>query len=212
MTTAEPGTFLIEGLAASPDLDGITVSVWCGRPGCSRQAPCPVCRSIRDGTPDPGHPPLAITAAPAWTDWQRLVAAAQPCGCGHTRPHEHPRWQITGPNGQRHTVTDALIATYGRTHVEHLLRGLPPLPAAAWAASPAHQMGVGHRRSRAWDRGSDRDLPYGWCLCRWAGPPRSTERAARADMEWHLCEVAGRNVPAPRLVQVGARKENGRSS
>jgi hypothetical protein len=47
-----------------------------------------------------------------------------------------PRWELAALNGgYSHVITDHLIRTYGRKHMEKVfLRDLPPLPEAAWAA------------------------------------------------------------------------------
>lgn len=61
------------------------------------------------------------------------------CGCpGDTHREScptHPRWEI-GEGETARLVTDALICTYGRKHVERLLGriGAPPLPEQAWEA------------------------------------------------------------------------------
>jgi hypothetical protein len=46
-----------------------------------------------------------------------------------------PRWELAGLNGGRsHLITDHLIRTYGRKHMEKVfLAKLPPLPESAWA-------------------------------------------------------------------------------
>jgi hypothetical protein len=75
--------------------------------------------------------------------WVRVEPG--PCSCHHP-PQQHDRWELPnryGPDGTLITtarlVTDALIRTYGRRHVEVLLRDAPPLPEEAWAvlAAPA---------------------------------------------------------------------------
>lgn len=60
---------------------------------------------------------------PRGTEWERAE-------------DEHPRWEIRNPKGDgcNFLCTDAVIRTFGRKHVEKLLRGLPPLPDKAWEA------------------------------------------------------------------------------
>jgi hypothetical protein len=44
---------------------------------------------------------------------------------------EHPRWELPG---QGKHITDYAIRTFGRRHLEtEILKGLPPLPEAAWS-------------------------------------------------------------------------------
>jgi hypothetical protein len=69
-------------------------------------------------------------------EWRRVEPG--PCTC-HWPPMQHNRWEITNPvgDGKNRLVTDAVIRTYGRKHVEKLLAktpGLPPLPEQAWLA------------------------------------------------------------------------------
>jgi hypothetical protein len=67
-------------------------------------------------------------------EWVRVEEG--PCGC-HFPPMRHDRWEIKNPagDGRNRLVTDCVIRTYGRRHVEKLLArtpSLPPLPEAAW--------------------------------------------------------------------------------
>jgi hypothetical protein len=65
--------------------------------------------------------------------WVRVEPG--PCTC-HYPPHEHDRWEIKNPrgDGRNYLVTDAVIRTYGRRHVEKLIARLPRLPERAWEA------------------------------------------------------------------------------
>jgi hypothetical protein len=65
------------------------------------------------------------------TRWYRLTGP-------HPNPSvrgDCPRWELAdGKGGHSHTITDNLIRTYGRKHMEKVfLAKLPPLPESAWA-------------------------------------------------------------------------------
>ncbi len=64
------------------------------------------------GCPEPPEPE---------TEWSRVE-------------DKHPRWEIRNPHGdgKSYLCTDEVIRVFGRQHVEHLLRDLPPLPGKAW--------------------------------------------------------------------------------
>lgn len=48
---------------------------------------------------------------------------------------DYPRWVIRNPHGdgKNYLCTDTAIRTFGRAHMEKLLRKLPPLPEVAWS-------------------------------------------------------------------------------
>ena len=60
---------------------------------------------------------------------------------------EHSRWELPGERDSTgiltsagHLVTDEVIRTYGRKHVEReILAGLPPLPEDAWRVEGGRQ-------------------------------------------------------------------------
>lgn len=70
-----------------------------------------------------GAPPACFdpAARPRETEWSRAEG-------------EHPRWEIRNPkgDGRDFLCTDMAIRTFGRRHMEMLLRELPPLPGKAW--------------------------------------------------------------------------------
>jgi hypothetical protein len=65
--------------------------------------------------------------------WVRVEPG--PCTC-HVPPMHHDRWEIKNPlgDGKDRLITDFAIRSFGRRHIERLLRDLPPLPDAAWEA------------------------------------------------------------------------------
>ena len=72
---------------------------------------------------------MTAETAPAW-----VRVEPGPCTC-HYPPQEHDRWEIKNPHGdgRNYLVTDEVIRTFGRPHVEgRLLVKLPPLPERAW--------------------------------------------------------------------------------
>lgn len=108
----------------------------------SRNRCCTVCwaKGVRFGgrstpwdatMPDGTYSYPAIPPCPG-TRWYRLEGE-------HPNPHVRgpvPRWELAdGKGGHSHVVTDHLIRTYGRKHMEKvILASLPPLPEVAWAA------------------------------------------------------------------------------
>lgn len=78
---------------------------------------------------------IELTEVVAQLTWQREEPG--PCTC-HQPPQEHDRWVLPmgalGPADAGHQITDEAIRTFGRRHIEHMLSGLPPLPARAWEA------------------------------------------------------------------------------
>jgi hypothetical protein len=71
------------------------------------------------------------TPKPAW-----VRVEPGPCTC-HAPPELHSRWEIKDPkgDGKNFLISDAAIRTFGRRHIEHLLRDVPvPLPGEAWQA------------------------------------------------------------------------------
>jgi len=80
-------------------------------------------RGISCGDPECTDPAHRVS-------WERIEPGD--CDCHHP-PMRHDRWVITWA-GRDRLITDFAIKSYGRRHIEKLLRDLPPLPEQAWAA------------------------------------------------------------------------------